>query len=424
MGNKLINKNLIIFLLCLYLILLYLYLDNLIWLKYYLYPDYSHKVYSTFHNTKFSIFNDNANVIYSLKQFYNIFPSFNYYKYRQSKFKFFEYKSELYIISYWYFNDKSLNFLDRENFNMNTSKNIIIYPHLPFNLSDGGTTVQYYLAYLLDKLGAKVRIHRQNGVSHLNPIYSNYYDDDFDLNNTAVIYCEGIRGNPLNAPFTVRWMLSELGKNVPYENVNTWGKNELVYYFNSEPKFNTYPDRMGNIYKLLTVIYINSKIKTNNYNERHGYCHTFRKSHMHKNITHIHPEDSFEVTVFHTQEDYVEIFNKYKYFVSYDPLTFLTIIAPLCGCISIVYPLEGVSKKEWLKRGALSEYFKEKNEYVLYGIAYGNTSEELEFAKNTIHLVEGQWNDIKNYENKLIYNFINDINNFNECSNTVQNNYF
>jgi hypothetical protein len=307
---------------------------------------------------------------------------------------------------------------------MNTSKNIIIYPHLPFNLSDGGTTVQYYLAYLLDKLGAKVRIHRQNGVSHLNPIYSNYYDDDFDLNNTAVIYCEGIRGNPLNAPFTVRWMLSELGKNVPYENVNTWGKNELVYYFNSEPKFNTYPDRMGNIYKLLTVIYINSKIKTNNYNERHGYCHTFRKSHMHKNITHIHPEDSFEVTVFHTQEDYVEIFNKYKYFVSYDPLTFLTIIAPLCGCISIVYPLEGVSKKEWLKRGALSEYFKEKNEYVLYGIAYGNTSEELEFAKNTIHLVEGQWNDIKNYENKLIYNFINDINNFNECSNTVQNNYF
>ena len=58
----------------------------------------------------------------------------------------------------------------------------------------------------------------------------------------------------------IRWMLSELGKNVPYEHVNTWGKNELVYYYNSELKFNNFPERIGTIYKLLTTIYVNSSI--------------------------------------------------------------------------------------------------------------------------------------------------------------------
>jgi hypothetical protein len=145
---------------------------------------------------------------------------------------------------------------------------------------------------------------------------------------------------------------------------------------------------------------------------------------FHKHIDYFHPENSFEITVHHTQQEYIDIFNNNKYFISYDPLTFLNIIASLCGCISIVYPLEGVNKKEWLQMGALNEYFKLKGHYNLYGIAYGNSPEELEFAESTIHLVKDQWNDIKNYESMLIKNFINDVNNFNKCENTIQNNYF
>jgi len=422
MDNKLQIRNIIILFIC--LIILFIYLDNLLWLRDYLYPDYSYKVYSKFNDTKFSIFNNNINTIYSLKQFYTIFPNFDYYKYRQSNLKLFERKSELYVISYWYFNDRSYNFLNHETFDTILSKNIIIYPHLPFNTSDGGITVQYYFASLLDKLGIKVRIHKVYGVHKSNNIFDNYYDDDFDLNDTIVIYCEGVIGNPLNAIYVVRWMLSELGINVPYENVHTWGKNELVYYFNSELKFNNSPEKIGNIYKLLTVIYINSKIKKHNNNERHGYCYTFRKSYMHKNIINIHPESSFEITTSHSQDNYIEIFNKYKYFISYDPLTFLCIIAPLCGCISIIYPLEGVSKNEWLQMGALSEYFKEKKSYSLYGIAYGDTREELEFAQKTIHLAKKQWDDIANYQTKLVQNFIDDMQHFDTCVNTIQNNYF
>ena len=302
-------------------------------------------------------------------------------------------------------------------------KNILIYPHSNFNLSDGGITVQYYFASLLDKLGMNIKMYPNNG-SFDNPIFNKYYDNDFDLNNCIVIYCEGIQGNPLNAPHVVRWMLSELGKNVPYEFVNSWGKNELVYYFNSELKFNDYPEKMGNIYKLLTIIYINPDINNYNNSERNGYCYTMRKSFMHKNIKSIHPSDSFEVTKDHNQEEYIQIFNKHKYFISYDPLTFLSIIASLCGCISIVYPIEGKSKKDWLSMGALSEYFKYKNDYNIYGIAYGDSPKEIEYATKTIHMVKDQWNDIKKYELKYIQNFIEDIQHIDKCNNTIQNNYF
>lgn len=421
MSNKLQTRTIIIFLLYLYLILLLIYLDNLIWLRDYLYPEYSHKIYLKFYDTKFSIFNNNTNTIYSYKQFYTVFPQFDYYKYRQFNLSLFKRKGELYVISYWYHNDRSYEFLNEENFNEPNSKNIIIHTH-PFSFNIGGIVVEYYLGSLLDKLGIRVRMHNDQRIK--NHIYNNYYDNDFDINDCVVIYGETILGNPLNASYVVRWILGELGISSDVNIHKTWGKNDLVYYYNSELKFNNFPERIGTIYKLLTTIYINSSIKNYNSNERNGYCYTMRKSHMHKNLINIHPENSFEITRDHTQDDYIEIFNNNKYFISYDPLTFLIIIAPLCGCISIVYPLEGVSKKEWLQMGALSEYFKEKNSYLLYGVAYGNSPEELEFAGSTIHLVNEQWNDIKNYENMLFEKFINDINNFSNMQNTVLNNYF
>jgi len=421
MDNKLFKFFIILLYIC---IILYIYLDSLVWLKYYLYPDYNEYTYIKFNkNKKFSIFN-NMNTIYSLKQFYILYPKFDYYNYRNSKAEFFKNKTELDVIYYWYSNGKSYAFLNYENYTNNNPKNILIYPHLPFNLLDGGTTVQYYLASLLDKLGIKVRMHKVNGENKSNILFNNYYENDFDMNNTIVIYCEGIQGNPLNAKYVVRWMLSELGKNVPYAYLNTWNKNELVYYFNYELKFNNNPEKIGNIYKLLTVIYVNPNIKNMNLNTREGYCYTMRKSHYHNKINIIHPNNSFEITLSHTQENYIEIFNKYKYFVSYDPLTFISIIASLCGCISIVYPIEGINKKEWILKGALGEYCKIKQNFNLYGIAYGNSPEELKFAQDTIHLVQEQWNDIKNYESKLVQNFITDINNFNNMQNTIQNNYF
>jgi hypothetical protein len=302
-------------------------------------------------------------------------------------------------------------------------KNILIFPHMSFNILDGGITVQYYLAQILSEYGQNVKIYNSSGITP-NHIYNNYYNNEFSNDDTVVIYCEGIVGNPLNAKNVVRWMLSELGKNVPYERVHTWGKNELVYYFNSEVKIAQQPEKIGNVYKMLSTIYVNSSIKNINLNPRQGSCHTLRKTYWHsKSINTIHKPESFEITRSHTHDDYIQIFNKYEYFISYDPCTFLTIIAALYGCISIVYKVDGKSKKDWYDSYGTSIYMKHKGIDSLYGVAYG--LEEFEYAKSTLHLVKEQWDDIINFNKEhFVKSFINDINNFDKNINTVQNNYF
>ena len=305
-------------------------------------------------------------------------------------------------------------------------KNIIIYTHMPhFDFKDGGTVAQYNLARILDELGQNVRIYSHTGILIQNNIFNKFYNNDFPIDeNSVVIYCEGTPGNPLNAKNVVRWMLSELGKNVPYDYVNTWEKNELVYYFNSETKFDTSPGKMGNVYKFLSCLYINPLAKQNNFEERNGICYTIRKAHWHSNgITTIHPNSSFEITREHDQQECIDFFNKYKYFISYDPCTFLSIMAALCGCISIVYPINGLNKQQWIQTTAAVEYLKYKGLDNLYGIAYGQ--EDMQYAIDTIHLVKEQWDDILKFnKEKTIIPFINDIQNFENMQNTIQNNYF
>jgi hypothetical protein len=294
-----------------------------------------------------------------------------------------------------------------------------------FSYEDGGTVVQYYMAKILKQLGQNVKILTCSGICTENEIFNDFYNNDFPIDDNAiVIYCEGTHGNPLNAKYAVRWMLSELGQNTDYDRVETWGKNELVYYFNSELKFEENPEKIGKIYKNLNCIFLNPIVKQTNFSERAEFCYTTRKMHMHKKeVTCLHPKDSFRLTSEHSIENCVEIFNSHKYFICYDPLSFYAFIAPLCGCITIVYKTDGLNKQQWLQKTFAAEYMKHKGIDNLYGIAYG--IEDLEYAENTIHLMKEQLDDIINFcIEKTIIPFINDIQNFENMENTIQNNYF
>jgi hypothetical protein len=305
--------------------------------------------------------------------------------------------------------------------------NVIIYLHHEHGLliNDGGTVAMFNFARLLEKYGKNVRMYVNSYNKTENPIFYKYYENDFPIDdNCVVVYCEGTKGNPLNAKYVVRWMLSELGQNVPYSNLNTWSKNELVYYFNSETKFEKNPEKIGKIYKLLTTIYLNPNIEKKNNGIREGFCYTMRKALLiHKTSLFIeHPPNSFEITREHNPDDCVKIFNNYKFFLCYDPLTFLIIISAICGCIPIVHKIKGLSKQEWIQKTAASEYLKYKGLNNLYGIAYGK--EDIEYARSTLHLVKDQWNDIINFCNeKTVIPFIEDIQNFENMQNTIQNNY-
>ena len=301
-------------------------------------------------------------------------------------------------------------------------KNILVYTIDNFSLICGGVIVQYELCRILDNLGINVRMSAPTKI--INSVFNKFYENDFDLNDTVVIYGETITNNPINAPHVVRWILAPLGLCSDINIYKTWGSKDLVYYFNSEQKMANNPDKFGQIYKLLNIIFLYPNIKNYNENNRSGTCFTIRKGYScHPNMSLIHPSNSFEITRQHSQSDCISIFNNHEYFICYDSITFLYVIAGLCGCISIVVPVNGLSKQDWINTTVLAEYFKESEEKVLYGIAYG--MEDIEFAKNTINLVKEQWSKIIQFsKDKYILSFIDDINNWDSNINTIQNNFY
>ena len=301
-------------------------------------------------------------------------------------------------------------------------KNIIFYTISDFNFNCGGLVVQYELARNLYNLGVDVKIIAPNKIS--NPIFNNFYKGEpINYENTVVFYSEGINGNPLNATHVVRWLLAPLGLCSDLNVYKTYGKNDLVYYFHPEDKFINEAEKVGNIYKLLNLIYVNPLAKNNNLGKRIGTCYTLRKSHYHKKIQLVHPPNSFNVDSHSSQLELISHFNKYKYFISYDPLTFISVIAALCGCISIVKKVDGMSKDEWLKNTAFGDYIKDTGVTTIYGIAYG--SDDLTNAIDTLHLVKQQVEDITDFMiNKYVKSFINDMENYDNLTNRVKNIYY
>lgn len=298
---------------------------------------------------------------------------------------------------------------------------ILVYTINPFSINCGGIVVQYELCRILNNLGISVRIKSPRNIK--NQIFNKYYNNDFDLNQTVVIYGETIEGNPLNAPHVMRWILAPVGR-ICTPLHPTWGKNDIVYYFNSDTTFSNNEEQIGKMYKTLTTIYLNPLIKNFNYKERKGYCHTFRKSSYHKTLKYSHPPGtSIEIKREHSTNQCIQIFNKSEIFISYDPLTFLSAISAMCGCISVVIKVDGLNELDWLKTTAAYPYLKEKNMNKLFGIAYGLS--EIDWAKNTIHLAKEQWNEIINHaKNTSLVPFLRDVQNIENISyleNTVKN---
>jgi len=280
------------------------------------------------------------------------------------------------------------------------------------------------LAKFLSLFYKDVRIFDINQHNQPNNIYNNIFNSnnvDYDRDTTVVIYGETIHGNLLNAKYVVRWILAPISRDLHLEAIKSWNPNDLVYYFNSENRFYENNTMKEGVYKLLSSIHFNPNIVNLNL-KRSGCCHILRKLEFHKSaIQYIHPYDSFEIKE-NKQEHLIEVFNKHEYFISYDPLSFVTVMAAACGCVSIVYKLEGKSKEEWLQTTTVFEYLKTKKIKELYGVAYGE--EEIEYARSTMHLVREQWDDIQEFcITHTVIPFLRDMGNIESLKNTVYNNY-
>lgn len=204
-----------------------------------------------------------------------------------------------------------------------------------------------------------------------------------------IIYPEVIWGNPFRIKNVVRWLLYH---HKYYEDKNTFDKDD---YFISYRKIFNDPILNPRLNTLLISNFDKSLYRQYNYSERKGNCYIVRKG--------INREDlpaQFDGPIFNnnmSDEEFVKILNECKYCYSYDTQTFYCSIAAVCGCIPIVILEPG---KE------ISDYLTPDEKH--YGVAYGNTLEQIEYAISTREkLIESLDFDEQNKVNVL--NFIKDL---------------
>lgn len=278
----------------------------------------------------------------------------------------------------------------------------------------GGAIVLHNLCNLLNKSGEKAylwpsgkpaRLHGgfiywalRSVAYYLSRVYRKKFSIKEDyvtplatqklLRDAIVIYPEVTSGNPLGVSKVVRWLLHK----PRFHTGNAeFGSNELYFYF--QEAFDD-PSLLLNCGGRLTILeYFLDTYQQRNYSPRTGTCYIVRKGAVRKDL----PNTSNLLVVDDLSHcELADIFNQFKYCVSYDMHTLYTSYAALCGCIPVIVPIAGLSKEEW-----------QPLEELRYGLAYG--FDDIEFALNTRHLLieKVKKTEIENFEN--IYNFITKV---------------
>lgn len=206
-----------------------------------------------------------------------------------------------------------------------------------------------------------------------------------DIKNAIVIYPEITSGNPLRAKRVVRWLLNEPGA---MTGEIKFGSKDLFFYY--QEQFNDWqlnPDKQNHlrVVELMRDVYRNT-----NTGERAGTCFMVRKG---KNRTlDQHDDNALPVDGLRHQE-LANVFNRCKYFVSYDLNTMYSRYAAMCGCIPIVIPEPELAKELW--RPELE---------ARYGIAYG--WDDIPWAIETRELLFEQLDKLACSNEKSVEKFV------------------
>jgi hypothetical protein len=354
------------------------------------------------------IFNDKE----SFLKYYNDFDL----KYYKNKYFKNSDKSDYEIMLYYHNTGKNLRHTK------NNKLKIVIYTPI-FDINSGGIVVMHNLAKLINEL------HNPNIYAKLfiinNFRYKNIFCNDFatieDIDdNTFVIYPEIISGNPLNAKKCMRWILLDLGIDMPLNHYEKWNKKDLIYFWETKDTTNKYFKQLSCPW--FNNIFYNKGLK---FEERQKTCYLIKKGKLiHKKINYYHKNnDSICLDNITSLKEKCEIFNTCKYFYCYDPNSMYVIYAILCGCIPIIYPIEGMTKEDYMK----NRIYNCGNNLIDIGFSYGNSESEINNSiqknKKSSVLVNKIFDFYKNQVNIFCDEIYNNIFNNIELDNTIKNYY-
>ena len=205
---------------------------------------------------------------------------------------------------------------------------------------------------------------------------------------TVVVLPELWMGRCRGAGFLhVHWILSPVGgiRRVPEDFSTYYRPHDLVFNYGIASPGTAVPVPVKNLLQI-----INDPRPDDDFDlERHpklpraGFVFAYRKADVFHNegfsVSKLHPPDATELRREHSMEKTVRMFLTHKYFVCYDPYSYLAWIAPMVctcrtrlepcmayrearllltrflepcfgqlGCATIMHPINGMSKREWL----------------------------------------------------------------------------
>jgi len=247
-----------------------------------------------------------------------------------------------------------------------------------YSPSVGGIVVLHKLCDILNNLGYDAYITTTEKLCFgnyeyivLNGAYNTKVATDLDIENDIVLYPEIQPGNPLGCKNVVRYILNKYHLPEHENNMATWDKGDYWLYFHELFYDQIKPRNILHVIDPKLDIY-----KDYGLERTREACFTYRKkSNEVENLNIIHPEDAIEIPYGMSDQELVNIFNTCKRFYSYDTETYLSILASVCGCESIVVPYKNFTKAQLLNK---QPSFK-------YGIAYG--LDDLVYANSTKHLL-------------------------------------
>lgn len=258
-------------------------------------------------------------------------------------------------------------------------KFVVVSPQPTYVDHIGGITVAHTLAHQLQLFNEEVYIYADS----TNPKYLLKcipYGSTFDIDdNTIVILIAGAGEHTYlphipkfltEAKNIVRWLVNHQVK--PYPEHNRFYKYHTYW--------NTLPTQR--IDGQLSVIEMNSDLFYNKQYSRKGNCYLIKGNLDEEPERAIHSQNDVCIDYYlhslpgHEKTKFLShIFNVSEVFISYTPLTFASVLAALCGCISIVIPKSNFDKDKWK-----SEIWCTK-----YGIAVG--IDDIQWAVDTMPIV-------------------------------------